>query len=173
MALDELSRRDELPHSLDKRDSGCWRAALAQLGLWGKALDEAQAAVERALDTTLAPDGEGRWVLSNRHQQPRSEWPLTRVDPDTGRVEDLVIDRSFVDASSGIRWLIDYKNSRPGPGETLEDFCVRQGQEYLGQLLRYRQALRELGREPVSCALYFTSVGRLYHMKQLDLRGRE
>lgn len=173
MALDELSRRDELPHSLDKRDSGRWRAALAQLGLWGKALDEAQAAVERALDTTLAPDGEGRWVLSNRHQQPRSEWPLTRVDPDTGRVEDLVIDRSFVDASSGIRWLIDYKNSRPGPGETLEDFCVRQGQEYLGQLLRYRQALRELGREPVSCALYFTSVGRLYHMKQLDLRGRE
>jgi len=173
MALDELSRREVLPDSPDKRDTARWRAALAAQGLWGHALDQAQGEVTTALATTLAAEGEGRWILSNSHRQRRSEWALTRVDPDTGRVEDLVIDRSFVDAASGVRWLIDYKNSRPGPDETLADFCVRQGQEYRGQLLRYRQALGELGREPVCCALYFTSLGRLYHMKELDLEARE
>ncbi len=173
MALDELSRREELPNALDQSDKARWRAALSELGLWGQALDHAQAALERALATTLAPDGEGRWILSNRHRQSRSEWPLSRVDPATGRVEDLVIDRSFVDPSNDVRWLIDYKNSRPAAGETLEEFCVRQGREYRGQLLRYRQALSELGREAICCALYFTSVGQLYHMKELDLEARE
>ena len=41
------------------------------------------------------------------------------------------------------------------------------------QLLRYRAALRELGDEAISCALYFTSVGQLHHMKELDLSAKE
>ncbi|MEE4146087.1 MAG: UvrD-helicase domain-containing protein [Halieaceae bacterium] len=173
MALDELSRRDELPRSPERRDIARWRTALAALGLWGPALDQAQGALESALATTLAPEGEGRWILSNSHRQPRSEWALTRVDPASGRVEDLVIDRSFVDPSSDVRWLIDYKTSRPGPDETLEAFFIRQAEAYREQLLRYRNALRELGGEAIRCALYFTSVGQLYHMKELDLGARE
>ena len=173
LALEELSRRDELPDTVGRHDLQRWLMALAALGLWGHALEEAQAALQQTLATTLAPGGAGRWILSNRHCKARSEWPLTRVDPATGRVEDLVIDRSFVDEPSGIRWLIDYKNSRPLPGEALEDFYLRQGQEYRAQLLRYRAALRELGDEAISCALYFTSVGQLHHMKELDLSAKE
>ena len=116
-ALDELSRLDELPQTLGSPERARWRAALARLGLWGTALEAAQAAVEHSLGTTLAAGGMGRWILSSRHLQARSEWALTRVDPATGRIEDLVIDRTFVDPQTGIRWLIDYKNSQPEPSQ--------------------------------------------------------
>ena len=169
MALDELSRREVLPAEPDGRVRERSRAALAGLGLWGRALEEALAAVEQSLRTTLAAAGPGRWILSNRHHQARSEWALTCVDPVTGRIEDLVIDRTFVDCDSGIRWLIDYKNSRPEPGETLDEFFSRQAGVYREQLLRYRHALRELAHEPLRCALYFTALGQLYPLEELEL----
>jgi len=169
MALDELSRRDTLPAEPDGRDRERSRATLAGLGLWGTALEEALAAVEQSLRTTLAAAGPGRWILSNGHHQARSEWALTCVNPVTGRIDDLVIDRTFVDCDSGIRWLIDYKNSRPEPGETLDEFFSRQAGVYREQLLRYRHALRELAHEPLRCALYFTALGQLYPLEELEL----
>ena len=173
LALEELSRSGDLPAAIGRAERRRWRAALAGLGLWGAALDEAQAAVEQSLQASLAPDGPGRWILSGAHARARSEWALARVDPTTGRIGDLVIDRTFVDRDTGIRWLIDYKNSRPEFSETVEDFLARQGEVYREQLLRYRQALRELGDEPLRCALYFTALGRLHHMPELDLGAPE
>jgi ATP-dependent helicase/nuclease subunit A len=169
LALDELSRRVDLPTTIEPDDSRRWRWALAGTGLWGSALDDAQAAVERSLYSTLAADGPGRWVLSQRHLQPRSEWALSWLNPDTGRSEDLVIDRTFIDPEDGVRWLIDYKNSEPEAEEALEDFLQRQELDYRQQLLRYRSALRALSDEPICCALFFTALGRLHHVKSLDL----
>ena len=117
----------------------------------------------------LAADSPGRWVLSQGHARPRSEWALTWLNPDTGRSEDLVIDRTFVDPSDGVRWLIDYKNSEPEAGEALQDFLARQELAYREQLLRYRQALRALSDEPIRCALFFTALGRLHHLESLDI----
>jgi ATP-dependent helicase/nuclease subunit A len=169
LALEELSLRDNLPTSIEGGDSQRWRSALAKSGLWGSALDDAQAAVERSLGTTLAPDSPGRWVLSQQHQQARSEWALTWLNPGTGRCEDLVIDRTFVDVEDGVRWLIDYKNSEPEVGEALDDFLARQELDYAEQLLRYRGVLRALSGEPICCALFFTALGQLHHIKSLDL----
>jgi ATP-dependent helicase/nuclease subunit A len=169
LALEELSRRVDLPTTIEPDDSRRWRWALAGTGLWGSALDDAQAAVERSLYSTLAADGPGRWVLSQRHLQPRSEWALSWLNPDTGRSEDLVIDRTFIDPQDGVRWLIDYKNSEPEAEEALEDFLQRQELDYRQQLLRYRSALRARSDEPICCALFFTALGRLHHVKSLDL----
>ena len=169
LALEELSLRDDLPSKVQYSDSQRWRSALAGMGLWGDALDEAQAAVQQSLQCTLAADSPGRWVLSPRHLRPRSEWALTWLNPDTGRSEDLVIDRTFVNADDGVRWVIDYKNSEPEAGEALEDFLGRQEQDYREQLLRYRGALRALSDEPICCALFFTALGRLHHVKSLDV----
>jgi ATP-dependent exoDNAse (exonuclease V) beta subunit len=88
-----------------------------------------------------------------------------------GQVENLVIDRCFVDATTGSRWLVDYKNSRPLPGETEQDFMEREGVSYAPQLLRYREVLRELGNEAIRCALYFPALGQLYHLKELDMEA--
>lgn len=169
LALEELSLRENLPNALEDRDKQRWRSALAEQGIWGRALDEAQTAVEQSLHATLAADSPGRWVLSPRHLQPRSEWALTWLNPATGHSEDLVIDRTFVDVDDGVRWLIDYKNSKPEANESLEDFLERQALEYREQLLRYRGALRALSGEAICCALFFTALGRLHHVESLNL----
>jgi ATP-dependent exoDNAse (exonuclease V) beta subunit len=171
-ALDELSRLSELPRETDRQQQRRWRAALARLGLWGEALELAQSEVEQALAATLQ-DAAGRWLLRTDHPQARSEWALTWMDAATGRPADLVIDRCFVDAQSGIRWLVDYKTSRPEPAEPIEAFLVQQAKIYREQLLRYRQALREITAEPLRCALYFTALGRLYPVTELDLGAKE
>jgi ATP-dependent exoDNAse (exonuclease V) beta subunit len=171
-ALDELSRLGELPRETDRQQQRRWRAALARLGLWGEALELAQSGVEQALAATLQ-DAAGRWLLRRDHPQARSEWVLTWMDAATGRPADLVIDRSFIDAQSGIRWLVDYKTSRPEPAEPVEAFLVQQAQIHREQLLRYRQALRDITAEPLRCALYFTALGRLYPVTELDLGAKE
>jgi ATP-dependent exoDNAse (exonuclease V) beta subunit len=108
-------------------------------------------------------------VLSNQHASAFSEWALTRLDEGTGQIENLVIDRSFIDRQSGVRWLIDYKNSLPEPDQAPEEFFAQQAGVYRDQLLRYRGAVRELADEPLHCALYFTALGRLHHLPELDL----
>lgn len=168
LALDELSRRESLPERIGAADQERWRLALARLGLWGDALEEANEAVGRSLASTLQAGGEGRWILSSKHLQARSEWALTAVD-DEGRISDVVIDRTFVDAATDIRWLIDYKNSQPETGQAMEDFLRVQVEAYRQQLLRYRSVLRELTREPLRTALYFTALGQLHHINELDL----
>ena len=173
LALEELSSRPELPHTVSGSERQRWRAALAGMGLWGVPLDDALGEVERSILLTLAEGSAGRWVLSSGHQDAHSEWVCTRVNPETGRIEDLVIDRTFVDAQENMRWLIDYKNSQPEPGEALEAFFTRQGDVYREQLLRYRQVLRELTVEPMRCGLFFTGLGQLYHLPELDLDHKE
>ena len=172
LALEELSARAILPEQVSDSDRQRWRAQLVRLGLWGDGLAAATAEVEQSVLTTLAAGGAGRWLLGSGHRQAHSEWALTSVDPE-GAIRELVIDRSFIDAATGLRWLIDYKNSRPAPGQSLEDFLAGQGAAYREQLLRYRRALRELGPEPLRCALYFTALGHLHHLPELDLASLE
>ncbi len=173
LALEELSRCAELPAAPGHDDVARWRSTLAAMGLWGAALDAAIAEVEQAVSVTLAPDGKGRWILSSEHPQAHSEWALSRVEPSTGRIEDLVIDRCFIDGQSGIRWLIDYKNSRPAPHETQVEFCQQQAEVYREQLLRYRAALSDVGDEAICCALYFTALGIFYPLKELNLEAKQ
>jgi ATP-dependent exoDNAse (exonuclease V) beta subunit len=68
-----------------------------------------------------------------------------------------VIDRTFIDA--GIRWIIDYKFTRPTDLETSAQFAQRQLNYYKGQLNHYARLYREMGPEPVRCALYFPQIG--------------
>jgi ATP-dependent exoDNAse (exonuclease V) beta subunit len=172
LALEELSGRANLPEQVSDRDRQRWRAELVRTGLWGDGLAAAIAEVEQAVVTTLAAGGAGRWLLGGGHRQARSEWALTSVDPDGG-IQELVIDRTFIDSDTGVRWVIDYKSSRPAPQQSLEDFLAGQAAAYREQLLRYRRVLRELGPEPLRCALYFTALGHLYHLPDLDLASAE
>ncbi|MEM8661650.1 MAG: 3'-5' exonuclease, partial [Pseudomonadota bacterium] len=168
LVMEELSLRKSLPETLEDRERQRWRTALSDLGLWGDDLESGVDAIQRAISTCLQPDSPGRWVLSNAHQECHSEWALTCFNPQSKTLEDLIIDRSFVDVDTGIRWLIDYKNSVPEAGESLEAFSLREEQRYLEQLTRYRDALLFLGKQPVRCALFFTSTGHLHEVKSLS-----
>ena len=168
LGLEQLSARTPLPTEISDQDRRRWRMSLQRQGLSGTVLEDALQQVMHSLTQSLTIASSGRWVLSDEHIDTRSEWPLTVVDVH-GHIRDIVIDRSFVDGVTGERWIIDYKSSRPAPGEPLDVFAAREGVTYLDQLLCYRDAVRGLKSEPLRCALFFTTLGYLYAMPELDL----
>lgn len=169
-ALEELSRCAPLPAAASEADRQRWRRALQREGLQGATLDAAYRSVLVSIEQSLRAGGSGRWLLSSEHSQARSEWSLTSVDPQ-GRIRDIVIDRSFIDAATGVRWIIDYKTTSPAQGESLDAFTQRESAIYCEQLRSYRDAVRSLGNEPLRCALFFTALGHLHVLKALDLPG--
>jgi hypothetical protein len=156
LALEELSRRELLPDTPGEEDRLRWGMALRQLGLGGEDLERALAAVGQSVTASLA-DPQGRWILSCEHRDAHSEYALTCASS-AGRMQDLVIDRTFVDSESVTRWIVDYKTSRPRDGQSMEEFLQREASAYREQLASYREAMTARGPEPVRCALYFTAL---------------
>lgn len=172
LALESLSTRAALPETAGSDDQQRWRIALQRLGVWGDALDDALQQVLSAVNRCLSPHGRGRWVLSSLHTAAHSEWGLTIVDA-TGQIRDIVIDRSFIDATTGERWVIDYKTSRPAPAEGIDAFTARQSAAHCEQLRCYRDAVRSLETAPLRCALFFTALGILHTIPELNLPNVE
>lgn len=172
LALEQLSARPSLPAQISSLDQRRWSLALQQRGLSGHALEGALKQVMESLSQSLQASGSGRWILSNDHIDARSEWHLTFVDA-KGCIRDIIIDRSFIDSATGERWIVDYKTSLPAPEEPLQVFAARESSEYFKQLLCYRDAIRGLVGESLRCALFFTALGYLHVIPELDLPAAE
>ena len=168
LAMEEISRLASVPDAPSDKDVIRWRRALQSEGLWGDPLEAALMEVLNVVRGVLRDNPCGRWILSSEHAEAHSEWSLTTVTANGG-IQDIVIDRSFVDRDTGVRWVIDYKNSRPLPGESTAAFTARESETYREQLLRYRDALQSVGHEPLCCALFFTAIGQFHHLVELDL----
>ncbi|MBN7797693.1 UvrD-helicase domain-containing protein [Parahaliea mediterranea] len=159
--LEMLAAGPELPGAPGEDEREACRWALTSLGLAGADLARALEMAMASLQRTLADASAGRWLLRADHPGSACELPLTRVDA-TGRIRDIVIDRTFVDADTGERWIVDYKTSQPAPGVSTAEFLREEGERYREQLQGYREAMAELGPEPLRCALYFTALGHLH-----------
>jgi ATP-dependent exoDNAse (exonuclease V) beta subunit len=164
--LEHIAASPKLVQTLSPDRRAQLHLRLRELGLWGHALATAAERVERDVERTLSDEQGGRWILDPGHREARSEMPLTVLGD--GKVHDIVIDRSFVDRDSGIRWIIDYKSSLPAPGVDEAVFTAGEAERYRTQLRGYRDAMRALGTEPVRCALYFTGLALLYPLRELD-----
>ena len=153
-ALELLSRRPELPAFVDERLSGAIRFGLCDAGLQGNLLTQSAAAVEAMIADTLA-DPRGRWILA-AHPGASSELQLSSRGPD-GKPVLQVIDRTFIDAATGERWIIDYKTSRPASGETEAEFLTRESEHHGAQLARYRLLMEQYdpAAATIRTALYF------------------
>jgi ATP-dependent exoDNAse (exonuclease V) beta subunit len=159
-ALERLAGRPAMPQAVSPDDTARWRLQLRALGLAGDLLEVALARVNEQVAATLA-DEAGRWLLAD-HPEGGVELALTTRDVD-GVIRDLVVDRTFVDAQTGERWIVDYKSSSPASDEPLEKFLQREAQHYAPQLAGYARALA-LPNQRVRCALYFTALGRLHEL---------
>ncbi len=159
--LEVLSLQTVLPDSCGERERSLSLFTLRQLGLSGEGLDRAQSRVLDAVNAALADRECGRWLMSSEHLDASSELALTRVD-EAGNVGNIIIDRTFIDAATGVRWIIDYKTSRPATGEGLSAFLAREEAAYRDQLTTYATALRSLGRETIRAALYFPGLDCLH-----------
>lgn len=164
--LEDLSYRASLPNTVSTELAAAARRALQSLGLSGSALDLALQKVVFSLETTLADKRWGRWLLSNEHPEAFSELALTVNDG--GQARDIIIDRTFVDAATGFRWVVDYKTSEPAEHMSLEQFLAEEAERYGPQLRLYRDSLAPRGEQPLRCALYFTGLALLHPLPELD-----
>ena len=72
-----------------------------------------------------------------------------------GQLVRAIIDRTFID-SDGVRWIIDYKTSRPATGEGSDEFMSREAERYRNQLQLYAALIKQLEpSRPLRTALYF------------------
>jgi ATP-dependent exoDNAse (exonuclease V) beta subunit len=165
LVLEQLAGAAIPPRDLQDCHDRCWSREqsafeLRRLGLSGAALSSAITAVEASINQVLG-DENGQWLLSSAHNEASSELPLS-CKGENGKLLNLIIDRTFIDAQTGVCWLVDYKNSQPLDGEQREDFLTREEASYTTQLTAYKSALLGLRDEPIQCALYFTALGYLH-----------
>jgi ATP-dependent helicase/nuclease subunit A len=155
-ALQRIASAPALPSRADiaaSRES--YGRQLSRLGVPQPQIQEAASDVLEALDRTLQ-DERGRWILAADHPEAWSELALTGIAG--GRLMSVSIDRSFVDAATGTRWVIDFKTSRHKGGD-LDAFLTGEIERYRPQLESYAALARALGPQPVRAALYFPLLG--------------
>jgi ATP-dependent helicase/nuclease subunit A len=127
-----------------------WELQLRQSGWQGTELTKALDKIRECLTRTLN-DTRGQWLLDHRHQNSACELVLHQLV--NGSVRESIIDRTFI--TEGTRWIIDYKSSEPGTGQSLERFIAEQTELYYPQLARYRQCFAALGETQIRTVLYF------------------
>ncbi len=128
-ALQTLARGDPLP------DVPALAAALRQAGLPAAAA----AALAPEIQAELAACQEDPFLTSLLAPEipwAASEW-LLEDQPQPGAIRRGVIDHLAFDGSHW--WLLDYKSSRPAPGEDWEAFIARETEKYRPQLPAYRE----------------------------------
>jgi ATP-dependent exoDNAse (exonuclease V) beta subunit len=145
----ELPTRAQIENARDR-----YRHQLLRHGVPDRDLDRATDLVLEALTGTVV-DERGRWIFASGHREARSELALTGIA--SGRLTNVIIDRSFVD-QDGTRWVIDFKTSRHEGGGR-ESFLEQEMDRYRSQLETYVALARGLGPHPVRAALYFPLLG--------------
>ena len=122
---------------------------LTGLGVPGNELGAASDRVLMALSNTL-DDQRGRWLLS---PHPEASCEHSVMGLIHGRLEQVVIDRSFLDPD-GRRWIVDYKTS-VHEGGSLQSFLDAEVERYRPQLHKYAALMSQLDPRPIRVALYF------------------
>jgi ATP-dependent exoDNAse (exonuclease V) beta subunit len=154
----ELLAGTELPAEPDDRIRQWIRGGLQQTGLAADAMTVVEEQCLYLLSNTLSCPT-GRWILG-AHPGAQSELALSRME--SGELKGYVIDRTFIDSETGLRWVIDYKTSAPLPNESLDAFAAREHAHYREQLRTYAELLAELApgesQAAIKTALYFPSI---------------
>ena len=127
--------------------------SLRSSGLEGTTLLDAQEKVSALIRRTLK-DERGRWILKKR---PCADSELVLDTMADEGIVSRVVDRTFVDDDTGIRWVVDYKTSQPMAGESMEQFLKRELTHYRDQVMHYVELLAQWDTSAVEVrgGLYF------------------
>lgn len=159
LSQQKVAAREELLADMPRRV----KLQLQNSGVPQGLLDAAVSKVINAIDITLSDD-RGCWVLSDEHEEARSEWAISA--PIDGVVKRIVIDRTFVD-EAGVRWIIDYKTGDHA-GSDKDAFLDAEQERYTDQLQRYADIIGRMESRSVKAALYFPL---LKGWREIDVQG--
>jgi ATP-dependent exoDNAse (exonuclease V) beta subunit len=129
-----------------------WRVRLLELGVSVSHSDAAVQQVYRAIESILN-DKIGRWILSEQHSESQCEYALSGMVKN--KLVNIIIDRTFVEAETNIRWIIDYKTASPQANQSKEEFLAQETQLYSRQLGLYSHLLKMKGEKGIRAGLYF------------------
>ena len=161
--LELLAEMQELPEHCPDEIIRAMRFGLTQLSaddsVAGDELELLKEDLNRVLSVPMA-----RWALQ-RHEDAHSELEFWLEDEQ----RQIIIDRTFIDTSSGVRWVIDYKTSSPTADQDNETFLQDQAERYRAQLQQYVNAIRswdiQLGQpREVKAALLFSRTAQLHEV---------
>jgi ATP-dependent helicase/nuclease subunit A len=154
-ALESFASAAELPTRAQiEADRDIYTHQLRRHGVPDRDLPQATDRVLEALTNTVGNE-RGRWIFAPEHHEAHSELALTGIA--SGRLTQVIIDRSFVDRE-GTRWVIDFKTSRH-EGGGLDRFLTQELERYRSQLETYVALAGGLGPNPVRAGLYFPLLG--------------
>ena len=154
-ALESFASAAELPTRAQiEAGRDIYTHQLRRHGVPDRDLPQATDRVLEALTNTVGNE-RGRWIFAPEHREAHSELALTGIA--SGRLTQVIIDRSFVDRE-GTRWVIDFKTSRH-EGGGLDRFLTQELERYRSQLETYVALARGLGPNPVRAGLYFPLLG--------------
>jgi ATP-dependent helicase/nuclease subunit A len=154
-ALESFASAAELPTRAQiQADRDSYTHQLRRHGVPDRDLPLATDRVLESLTNTVGNE-RGRWIFAPEHREAHSELALTGIA--SGRLTQVIIDRSFVDGE-GTRWVIDFKTSRH-EGGGLDTFLKQELERYRSQLETYVALARGLGPNPVRAGLYFPLLG--------------
>ena len=162
--LELLAKEPSLPAVDDPRVQAWITSNIALHTLTPEQAERAGQRVKELIERALTCET-GRWLLSARTEA-ASELALSRLEG--GECKTYVIDRTFMDENTNLRWIIDFKTSEPAEGETMGAFEARESEAHRGQLAGYAELVNaiEWGRDvPVRTALYFPAIQRLTVLK--------
>jgi ATP-dependent helicase/nuclease subunit A len=135
-----------------EKEHGRFVSLLKQENIVSSELHAALGKLKQILKKVLA-DSKGRWILQ-QHADAHSELALTFAN--NGTLHNLIIDRTFLDAS-GKHWIIDYKTSFYA-GTDVNLFLKLARQQHQTQLEAYATALAStapMKKNNIYCGLYF------------------
>jgi ATP-dependent exoDNAse (exonuclease V) beta subunit len=125
-----------------------------QLSMQGVPLSRLDACALDVLNCLLNTVGSprGRWLLGP-HQDASCELALNGIID--SQLIRATIDRIFLD-EDGVRWIVDYKTSRPREKEESDCFVRQELERYQGQLKIYKELVAQLyPQDKIRTALYF------------------
>ena len=127
------------------------KAQMMNLGIPHSRLEECIRSIQSCLGNALRSE-RGRWLLG-AHEGSASELAIHGYLG--GQLVRATIDRTFLDGE-GIRWIIDYKTSKPETNEEKSEFLLKEKERYSEQLRIYKLLANQLFYEQkIRCGLYF------------------
>jgi ATP-dependent exoDNAse (exonuclease V) beta subunit len=107
-----------------------------------------------------------QWLLDRTRPDGESEYAIEAVKQ-PGVIQTGILD--FVKQDGDRWWIVDFKTSRPGTGQTEAEFVRQQVQYYRPQLIAYQAMLAKakgIGIAQIGMGLYFTSIQQWHEIMQ-------